>query len=89
MATHKSAEKRARQSLKRRNRNKHFLTRMRNIIREVRVMIADKTQDQLEPKLKEVTSTIQKLVEKKIIHRNTGSRYVSRLSRQINNTHSK
>jgi len=83
MATHKSAAKRARQSVKRNQHNKHYLTRMRNLLRETRSLVKTEAKEKLQPKLNEVTSLVQKLVEKKIIHKKTGSRYLSRISRHI------
>ncbi len=83
MANHKSAEKRARQSITRRQRNKHFLTQMRNSIREIRKGIEGKKVEGLTDQLKALTSKVQKLVSKGTIHKNTGSRYISRISQKV------
>jgi small subunit ribosomal protein S20 len=83
MATHKSAEKRARQSVKRYQRNKSYKTRMRTLLKDLRALAATGIKDKVKQQLPMATSLIHKLVEKGIIHRNTGNRYLSHLSRLV------
>ena len=59
MANHKSAIKRARQNEVRKLRNKNFRTRNKNVIKEVRTAIADKSADQAGESLKKAVSVIQ------------------------------
>ena len=84
MANHKSAIKRARQNEVRRLRNKNYRTRSKNVIKEVRSAIADNSADQARESLKKAVSIIQKSASKGVIHENTASRKISRLSRRIN-----
>ena len=83
MAIHKSAIKRARQNEIRRLRNKNYRTRSKNVIKEVRIAIADNSADQAKESLKNAVSVIQKSASKGVIHKNTAARKISRLSRQI------
>jgi small subunit ribosomal protein S20 len=84
MANHKSAKKRIKQNIKRRAINRSNRTRLRTQVSKLRHAIAanDKQQcaDQLEPTI----SLIDKMVNKKILHRNTAARYKSRLTRHVN-----
>lgn len=84
MANHKSAIKRARQNEVRRLRNKNYRTRGKNMIKEVRVAIADNSADKARENLKNAVSVIQKSVSKGVLHKNTAARKISRLSRRIN-----
>ena len=51
VANHKSAEKRARQSLKRRARNRHVLSTMRTYIKQTRAAIAEGNAENAEAAL--------------------------------------
>ena len=84
MANHKSAIKRARQNEVRRLRNKNYRTRSKNVTKEVRNAIADNSADQARESLKKAVSVIQKSASRGVIHENTASRKISRLSRRIN-----
>lgn len=83
MATHKSAEKRARQSLVRRARNKSQIGDMRTTLKNLRKLISEKKSDLLQASLREVTSKIQRLAEKGVIHNNKASRLISRAAKQV------
>lgn len=80
---HPSAQKRYRQSLKRRTRNQAVRTRMRHEIRKVREAIEKKDASAAASELKEAMKVISKAASKGVIHRNTASRHISRLSKQI------
>ncbi|MFC1819688.1 30S ribosomal protein S20 [Thermodesulfobacteriota bacterium] len=84
MANHKSALKRARQNEVRRMRNMGYKTRAKNMVKEVRAVIAENSEDQAKEGLRKATSIIQKGVSKGAIHRKKASRKISRLARQIN-----
>ena len=84
MANHKSALKRARQNEVKRIRNKGHKTRAKKAIKTVRNAIAENSLETSREKLSEAVSILQKTGSKGIIHRNTASRKISRLSRQIN-----
>lgn len=80
---HKSAIKRHRQSLKRAERNRAIRTRLRHAVRELRETIENKDLATAETQLKSVVSTLTKAVTKGVLHRNSASRRVSRLSHQV------
>ena len=84
MANTKSAEKRARQSLKRRDRNRDHVSTMRTAVKKLRKAVASgdakNAQDLLANTVKVVDSTAQKGV----IHRNVAARTKSRLTRAVN-----
>ena len=80
MASHASALKAHRQSLKNRERNRQFRARLRNALRDIRSAIdasAAKTA------LKGTISLIDKMASKGIIHRNAAGRYKSRLTARL------
>lgn len=83
MANIKSAEKRARQSVVRNERNRALRSRMRNAVRGVRDAVEAgnkaKAQELLEPTVSLIDSTAQKGV----VHRNAAARTKSRLTRAV------
>ncbi|MBI4777296.1 MAG: 30S ribosomal protein S20 [Deltaproteobacteria bacterium] len=83
MANHPSALKRARQNEKRRLRNASTRTRIRNLMKKVRLFLENKSVNEAQAALKEAIPRIQKAASKGVIHRNTSQRYISRLSRQV------
>jgi small subunit ribosomal protein S20 len=84
LATHKSAIKRARQNKLRNLRNKSNRTRVKNVIKEVRAAISEKSADKAQAALALAVPTIHKATKKGAIHRRTASRKISRLTRQVN-----
>ena len=83
MANHPSALKRARQNEKRRLRNASTRTRIRNLMKKVRVSLENSSLNDAETALREAIPRIQKAASKGVIHKNTSRRYISRLSRQV------
>ena len=86
MANHKSALKRARQNEIRRQRNKSTKTKVKNIVKDVR--IAAGNGENRESSLKNLDSAksfIDKAAKKGVIHKRTASRKISRLSKLVNN----
>lgn len=81
MANHKSAEKRARQSIKRAARNNQTKSKVKTVERKVLEAIAAKSKD-IETALREYTSQIMKAVSKGAIKRETASRHVGRISKR-------
>ncbi len=80
MANHKSALKRARQTTKRYERNKAYRTRLKNILKEARLVIeTEENKEIVDKQLKETEKLIQKIETKGIIHKNKASRLISRL----------
>ena len=84
MATHKSAKKRARQDLKRRERNRDAKSAVRTAIKKFRLASASGDADQAEATLRFAESQIRRAASKGVIPRTTASRQVARLSMQKN-----
>ena len=84
MANHKSAIKRARQSEEQRVRNRSRKTRMKNVIRDLDEAIAGKSPEKAAEELKKAVSVIAKTASKGVVHKNTASRKISRLTRGVN-----
>lgn len=79
-----SAEKRARQSEKRNMRNRMATSRVRSIIKTVESAVKEKDREKADAALKAATKTIMSARSKGVIHKNSASRKVSRLSRLVN-----
>lgn len=88
MATHASALKAHRQSLVHRERNRKYRSQLRSTLKQIRTFIDDPKKDQAAAKkqLTQAISLIDKMAGKGVIHRNTASRYKSRLSARIAKT---
>ena len=84
MANHKSAIKRDRQSKVQRLRNAGYKTMAKNAVKELRLAIANKKIEDANLSLNKAVSTLQKVQSKGVLHKNTASRKISRLTLQIN-----
>lgn len=80
---HKSAIKRHRQSEEQAERNRIVRTRVRHAMRELREVIARNETAAAETLLPSVIKTLDKAVTKGVLHRNSASRRISRLSVQV------
>ena len=89
MPNHKSAEKRMRQNEKRRKINRGNRTRVRSAIRSLRAVLEDGDGKQAKELLPATVSTIDKAVQKGVLHKNAASRYKSRLTTHVNQAGSK
>ena len=83
MATHASALKAHRQSLKNREHNRQFRARLRNALKSVRTAIDGNDLTGAKTALKQTISLIDKMASKGIIHRNAAGRYKSRLTTRM------
>lgn len=83
MANHASAKKRIRQTIKRTERNKAIRSRVRTYVKRVRAAIDAQDKAAAEEALKVAVQRIDGAVSKGVYHRKTGSRYISRLTRQV------
>lgn len=83
MATHASALKAHRQSLKNRDSNRQFRSRLRNALKAIRAAIDGNDLPAAKKALKETISLIDRMASKGIIHRNAAGRYKSRLTTRI------
>ena len=79
MPNHKSAEKRMRQNETRRKINRSNRTRVRNSIKKFRDAMEGDAKE-LKGLLPQTISTIDKAVQKGVLHKNTAARYKSRLT---------
>lgn len=84
MANHKSAEKRARQTVKRTERNRFYRTRLKNMTRAVREAVDAKNVEAAEAALKVVNQSFHSFVSKGFLKKETASRRVSRLAKLVN-----
>jgi small subunit ribosomal protein S20 len=80
MATHKSAAKRALQNVKRNERNRALRSELRTAIKKFRALVDGKDAKAVEAAYPVVQKTIDKMETKGILHKNTASRYKSRLA---------
>ncbi len=85
MANHASAEKRARQNVKRRVINRARKGEMRTAIKSVLTAVDTGDADAASVALKSAVSLIDRAGQKGVIHRNQASRRVSRLTAQVKN----
>ncbi len=81
---HKSAIKAARQTLKRQERNRSILRRVKTFMKKVHEAVQDKKSDIAQTSLREATSELHKAATKGTLHRKTASRWVSRLTNRVN-----
>lgn len=81
MANHKSSVKRIRQIVTRRLHNKYYAKTARNAVRALRNSTDKAEAAAMLPK---VTSMLDKLVKKNIIHRNKASNLKSKLTLHVN-----
>lgn len=84
MANTKSAKKAARQAERRTLINKSRRSRLKSFVRKVEEAIAAGNRDAANLALREAQPEIMRSASKGIIHKNTASRKVSRLSARIN-----
>ena len=85
MANIKSAIKRNRQNIKRREHNKEIKSKMRTFIKKVLKAIQDQDLTTAKDVFKETTSILDNTASKGIIHKNKAARHKSRLHTKIKN----
>jgi len=83
MANHFSALKRARQTDKRTARNRANTSRLRTALRQLRESLAKGDKAAAEQVFRQTVSALDKAVQKGVVHKNTASRYKSRLSARL------
>jgi len=86
LATHASALKAHRQSLAHRERNRKYRSQLRSTLKEIRSVIDAKDKAAAKKQLNQAISLIDRMAGKGIIHRNTASRYKSRLNARLAKT---
>ena len=83
MANNPQARKRARQEKRHTDRNTVRVSRIRTFIKKVELAIATKDKTAAEAALKEAQPEIMRGVTRHVIHKNTASRKISRLTKRI------
>ena len=83
VANLQDAVKRNKQSIKRRARNRHYRTMMRNRISAVETAVESGDVDAAQEALRSATSIIHRLAGKGVIHRNQAGRRISRLNKKV------
>ena len=81
-----SGQKRARQNEKRNLRNKAVLSRIKTFTKNIEAALDTKDGEQADKALRAVVKAISSAASKGILHRNTASRKISRLSKLVNRT---
>ncbi len=84
MANHKSAIKRHKQSLVRRDRNKTVKSALRTITKKVETAISENKPEEAANVLKTAVVALDKAARKGVIHQNSAARSKSRLSKKVN-----
>lgn len=83
MANHKSAEKRARQNLKRQKINHRLIAEVRTIEKKLQKALTDKDKKTADSLFHRLTSKMGKAAQKKCFHSNKASRKISRLATAV------
>jgi small subunit ribosomal protein S20 len=83
MANTKQAKKRAEQSDRRRARNRSVVTRVRNVVKNLR-RTAETEAEKVGGLLSNAVSELDVAVRKGVLHRKTASRLKSRISKTVN-----
>ncbi len=79
----KSALKAHRQNVVRRERNRQMRSKLRTGLKAIRKALDDGEIDEAKKQLSTTQSLVDSMAAKGIIHRNTASRYKSRLSARL------
>ena len=85
MANIKSARKRARQALERRDHNMSLRTTVRTAIKNVTKAVAGGDKTAAAKVLRDSQRVIDRVVAKGVLHRNAGDRHKSRLAHALKN----
>ena len=83
MANHKSAKKRIRRNANRAEINKSRISRIRTFLKRVETAIASGDKSAAQTALKEAQPELMRGVSKGVLHKNTASRKMSRLSAKV------
>ena len=83
MATHQAALKAHRQSVKNREHNRQFRSRLRGALKSVRAAIDGDDRAAARTALQRTVSLIDRMASKGVIHKNAAARYKSRLAGRL------
>lgn len=84
MTTHVSAQKRARQSEEKRLRNAALKSLLKTSAKKVLLAVEEKNVEEARKALIRAVPIIQKIASKKVIHKKTAARKISRLAKRVN-----
>ncbi|NIQ38381.1 MAG: 30S ribosomal protein S20 [Proteobacteria bacterium] len=84
MATHKSALKRIRQNERNQTRNVHTRSLVRSSVKKLRELVQAKDADKAKEALSAAIREINRARSKGVLHKNTASRKISRLTKEFN-----
>ncbi|AXX86013.1 30S ribosomal protein S20 [Malaciobacter marinus] len=84
MANHKSAEKRARQTKVRTERNRFYKTRVKNITKDVLSAVEVSDKEKATEAMKTANKYIHHCVSKGVLKKGNAARKVSRLQTKVN-----
>jgi small subunit ribosomal protein S20 len=80
LARHKSALKRHRSSLRKRDRNKTVKSAAKSAVKKVREALVSKKLDDAKAALKEAMHVLQSAASKGVIHKRNAARRISRIA---------
>lgn len=83
LATHKSAIKRHKQSLKKAARNRANRTRVKNAVKAVRTAVLEKDAEKASAAFVHATSILDKTASKGAVHWKNAARKISRLAKAV------
>lgn len=81
----KSAKKKHRQSLKKRERNNYVRTTLKTKTKLFNAAIEEKDIEKANERLKDIVSAYDKAATKGVIHSRNASRHISRFSKKVHN----
>jgi small subunit ribosomal protein S20 len=86
LANHKSALKRNRQSILRRDRNRVNRTKVKTVVKKIDAAIeTEGSVEKAQEALKNAVPIIERAATKGAFHKKTASRKISRLTKKVNN----
>ena len=89
MATHKSAEKRARQTIRKNKRNSATLAGVRTFEKKLRTALAGGDKNAATTLLNDYMSKMTKAATKGVVHKKTAARKISRIAERVSKLTSK
>ena len=84
MANHKSAKKRAKQTIVRTERNRYYRTRLKNIVKAVKEAVEAGNKESATAAFAIANKQLHHFVSKGFLKKQTASRKVSRLHKMVN-----
>lgn len=83
MASHASALKAHRQSVKHREHNREFRSKLRSALKTIRAAMDANDAETAKGQFRDTVSLIDKMAQKGIIHDNAAARYKSRMQARL------